>query len=199
MAIIGIPSACWKQYGETIESWYIQNYGSKNNARKDAGYAKEAVIFLTHDKLKNPRIVSNVVRNLMKNKGATTFGTETCRLWVLNTIESFMRRCAKGETKTHECYSDRQCWEKMGNKDWRCRENTCVPYKYEESGDYETCENPIYAALHPSECAKQESGFTKLIIAVVGGIILIAILLGSLGYSGLGGAAASHLEKGEEE
>lgn len=202
MTVIGIPPTCWKQYGETLESWYLQNYGGKNNARKDAGFAKEAIIFLTHNEIKNPRIVADVVRNVMRNKGATDFGAETCRLWVLNTIESFMLRCVKGDTKTHECYSDRQCWEKKGNKDWRCRENTCIPYKYQESADFETCENPVYAALHPSECAKQESGFTKLILAIVGGIILLAILLGSLGYSGLGGAVGRRLEKkdkGEEK
>lgn len=46
------------------------------------------------------------------------------------------------------------------------------------------------------------SATTKVIIAIVGGIILLALLLGSLGYSGLGGALGSRLEKedkGEED
>ena len=130
--VTGIPVKCYEQYAETLESWYLQNYRGKINAQVDAGLAKDTILFLTAPEITKPELIGDVFYNIMERKGATTYAAATCKVWVVNTIESFMSRCAKGQTEEHECYSDRQCWEKKGSKDWRCRSNKCVPYKYFE-------------------------------------------------------------------
>ena len=157
--VTGIPASCYEQYGEALESWYLQNYGSKINAQVDAGYAKECILTLTAAEITKPELIGDVFYNLMKRKGATTYAAATCKTWIANTIESFMSRCAKGKTETHECYSDKQCWEIKGSKDWRCRNHECIPYEYVE---YDPDKPPIwdcsvaaYRILHPIECSGQ--------------------------------------------
>lgn len=157
MALVtGIPARCYEQYGETLESWYLQNYGGKINARVDAGLAKTAILTLTAPEITKPTLIADVFYNLMERKGATTYASATCRTWVANTIESFMSRCAEGSTEEDECYTDTQCWEKKGSKDWRCRNNQCVSYEYvEPDPDPDPiwdCSVTAYRVLHPIEC-----------------------------------------------
>jgi hypothetical protein len=171
---------CWEKYAAHLKDWYATTYSGYEGATKA---------------INNGRLIRKIVieykegttYDRLKGGGVTEYAAKTVIVYMRNTQKSYMSRCISetgGFTPDVACMSDSDC-----PRGYRCRgvgkDSECI----EEGTPYVAPKLPLPPM---PEIPSLEIGMPAKMIGFF--IILIALLI-ALGYSGMGGAAASHVEK----
>jgi hypothetical protein len=174
---------CWEKYAAHLKEWYATTYRAREGATKA---------------INNGRLIRKIVYEYkgtttydrLKSGGVSEYAAKTIIVYMRNTQESYMSRCISetgGFSPDVACMSDSDC-----PRGYRCRgvgkDSECI-----EEGEADDSPKIGLPKLPDIKLPSAPSlGGSAKIIGFF--IILIALLI-ALGYSGMGGAAGSHLEK----
>ena len=175
---------CWDKYAAHLKNWYVGTYSLSQGTTKaiNDGRLIEKTFLIHKD--------GTTYQNL-KARGVKDFAARSVILYVQNTKESYMSRCRTdtgGFAVDVACMSDNDC-----PRGYRCRgsgkDSECI--EEGEAAKPSKLLMPSLPSLNMPDIGLPGKGIiTILAIIFIGLLALIA-----LGYSGLGGAAGSHLEK----
>ena len=171
---------CWEKYAAHLKEWYATTYRNYEGATKAINNGRLIRKIVYREK-------AGTTYEKLKCGGVTEYAAKTIILYIRNTQESYMSRCISetgGFAPDVACMGDSDC-----PRGYRCRgvgkDSECI----EEGEPYVAPNLPL------PPMPKMPSLDIGAPAKMIGFFIILVALLIALGYSGLGKATGSHLEK----
>lgn len=174
-------NACWEKYAAHLKDWYVTTYSEYEGAMKAINNGRLIRKIVTKEK-------EGTTYDALKNGGVTEYAAKTIILYIRNTQKSYISRCVTetgGFSPEVACMSDSDC-----PRGYRCRgvgkDSECIP---------EGEKPPTPKIVLPGAPKLPEMPSISMPSKLIGMFIILIALLIALGYSGMGGAIGSRVEK----